>query len=120
MNVEELIGKTITNINTADEVVLRCSDNSFYRFHHEQDCCESVGFVGYKDEKQPIVPFTISNVYETSTSWEDDYESHTEQEFALETNKGIFVLMFRGDSNGYYGEDVYLQKLTEKEWKTFE
>lgn len=41
-----ILGKTITRIEGLekdnDEVYFYCSDDTFYRMYHYQDCCESV------------------------------------------------------------------------------
>jgi hypothetical protein len=42
-NVNELIGKVLTNIeNKGDELIFHCEDGNKYKLYHAQDCCKSV------------------------------------------------------------------------------
>jgi len=120
MSFETLIGKTITEISGAevgsDEIRLSCSDGTSYRMYHSQDCCESVSIEDVNGDIGDLIgsPVTLA---EESTSGENpngvtrEYQdSFTWTFYRLGTAKGIVVLRWYGESNGYYSESVYFEE----------
>ena len=123
--LKELVGKTVIEINKSNELLgLRCSDGNEYRFCHEQDCCESVWLVEEEFTSIPSTQFTIKSakedeemgelIYKQQDEYGSEYDysdgTYTDSKYTFETDKGDFLLYFRGESNGYYSEDVTIQK----------
>lgn len=107
-----MVGQTIIEIDF-DGVK---TTNSNYRFHHYQDCCESItsfkigefsNVIGEKvilaEEDSKDMP-GYTGGYDSSHSWSNFY---------IETAKGRLELYFLGESNGYYGEEVVFEKLVD-------
>ena len=120
MEIKELLNRTIKSIYVGDETYINCTDGSEWRFYHEQDCCESVAL----DEKvslNPITPCTILDVsYACETGEESWGDTWTRSTYSLVTSEGPMILVFHGQSNGYYSEDVCLQRKTKGGvWRSF-
>lgn len=107
MDIQILVGKTVTKINADDETDIECGSEKF-RIYHEQDCCESVTLV--RKDGIPEVPFTILEVGTGGTYDSDDDGVSETNEFTFVTDKGIFNLVWQGYSNGYYGTSVAFYK----------
>jgi len=115
-----LCGKIVTRIafekemhstDVIESVEICCDDGSRFIIDHEQSCCEHV----FLETHTPIpeLPFIISEIVESSIVSDADYdvEEITAQSFA--TDKGAFVLLWRGTSNGYYGMSVAIRMTDE-------
>jgi len=99
-----------------DDWVMRFTDKSLARFYHDQDCCESVRVEDFVGEPQSLIGKTIAGI---SLSNDDPPEfserryddSHTWSIFTITTTDGMTVVMrWLGESNGYYGESVYVSE----------
>lgn len=119
MEVKELIGRTIVSISVGDETYINCSDGSKWRFYHEQDCCESVTLTD--SHVMPNVPCNILDAsYDCETGEEEYGDTWTKSTYTFETNEGPMILEWIGTSNGYYSEDVCLQRMTnDGYWRSF-
>lgn len=118
--IKELIGKTITSITGVenDDIIFVCSDNTKYRMHHFQDCCESVQVDKVIGDINDILNFPVIESLEENpdrpSGIETEYEeSFTWTDYTITTSKGTVVFQWLGCSNGYYGEDVEFEKITE-------
>lgn len=109
MNFQDLVGHTILAL-TVDEhgaVVGIKTDRGEYVMFHVQDCCESVGVDSVTGDPQAMVGHVINSAdvatNEESSSWGD---SLTWTFYRLATHGGDVCVRWRGESNGYYSEEV--------------
>lgn len=113
--MECMVGKVFNRVYSTDDELVFKGDELFYRFYHSQDCCESVfideihGDLSDLENTPLIVAEYVSNYdqepehgYETSYTW-------TFYRFA--TIKGYVTVKFFGTSNGYYSEEVSIQRI---------
>ena len=112
--MNRLVGKTIIECGQVDgedgdEFVIKTRDGYTFRMYHMQDCCESVyiddvcGDIGNLLSQPCLVAESRTNGSEEEHS---DTITWTFYEFA--TIKGSVTITWRGESNGYYSEEVYL------------
>lgn len=117
----ELKGKTLTKIEGMEVdcslVKFSCSDGSEYLMYHDQDCCESVGINDVEGDVSDIIGLPVVIAEEVSS---EDYpapsgdyvESYTWTFYRISTQKGMVVLRWLGESNGYYSESVSFAKIS--------
>ena len=120
MKLEYFIGKTFSEIHVAedkDEIIFISSEGEKYRMFHGQDCCENVyveDIIGDINDLlgAPILlaeeitsnenPEGIAKEYQDSFTWTF---------YKLATIKGYVTIRWYGESNGYYSEDVSIEKI---------
>lgn len=115
MEFRELVGKTITSIDGAEEdsevVKITTTDGSFRMFHY-QDCCEGVTLAEVHGDIDDLIGEPV--VYAVESCNPDDPEpggeSSTWTFYRLATSKGLVVLRWLGESNGYYSESVDFER----------
>lgn len=122
VNVNILVGKTITKIDDSKKVLIfYTDDNRIYKMYHEQDCCESVYIEDICGELNdligtPIVmaeEVTNRKEYENFDALEEYDESYTWTFYKFATAKGYVTIRWYGTSNGYYSESVDFIDITE-------
>lgn len=121
-SIEELVGRTLTEIDKKDdEIIFTCDDGARYKMYHSQDCCENVMFEDVIGDLGDLIGSTILSASEDSSedTPEDisrDYEpeSQTWTFYNLSTIKGHVTIRWYGESNGCYSEGVDFVKLHEK------
>jgi len=115
---EELKGKTIASIEIGsndDEITFLCSDGSKYFMAHEQDCCESVSIDDICGDLNDVIGSPVLLAEESSnhdnpkSSYLDD--SYTWTFYKLDTIKGGITIKWYGESNGYYSESVFFNRI---------
>ena len=117
MEVTELIGKTLTEIEGgvgSDELLFHCSDGSKYLMHHYQDCCESVDIEDICGDLEDLIGVPILMAEESTSQNENpegveipEYQdSFTWTFYKFATDKGYVTIRWYGSSNGYYSERV--------------
>lgn len=116
MSVTDLIGKTIINIDKAeDEITFETSAGVKYKMYHYQDCCEKVSIDDVVGDLNDLIGSPILKAEETSNSDNpksgDHDESHTWTFYHLATIKGYVTIRWYGSSNGYYSESVSFEKI---------
>ena len=121
INVNELIGKTLTDIKVSDEeLIFYCDDGTSYIMYHEQDCCEYVSIDDIVGDLQDLIGSPLLEAEEVSnyepTSETDinktnEAESCTWTFYKFATIKGYVDIRWFGTSNGYYSEGVDFKKL---------
>lgn len=126
LSISVLLGKIITGIIGlevgSDRVTIQCSDGARYSMHHDQDCCESVDIEDISGDPEDLIgsPITLA---EESTSSEanpegvvkEHQDSFTWTFYRIGTAKGVVVLRWYGESNGYYSESVDFVRLLNQE-----
>lgn len=118
VNIEELIGKTLTEINNlGDELIFTVEGGDQYKMYHSQDCCESVGIEDINGDLNDLIGSPILKAEEVSNENDPEgfdssnYESYTWTFYHLATIKGYVTIRWFGYSNGYYGEGVDFEKI---------
>jgi hypothetical protein len=115
----ELVGKTLTNIEKQGDNVLifTCYDGTKYAMYHSQDCCESVSIddiCGDLDDLigSPIIRATEDTSDQNPAGFTKDYQddSFTWTFYNIATAKGHVTIRWYGESNGYYSESVNFSK----------
>lgn len=116
INVNLLVGKTISAINKHDDsIVFICSNGDTFEAYHMQDCCEKVSIYDVSGDLQSLVGETITFARENKISqeWPHDVpkpeylESFTWTTHTFKTAKNTVTVRWLGESNGYYSESVY-------------
>lgn len=114
----DLVGKTLTALEVSenkDEIKFACSDGSVYYMNHSQDCCESVLIEDITGDLADLVDSPILQAEESTntndTMGKNVYESFTWTFYRISTAKGLVVLRWFGESNGYYSESVDFTKV---------
>lgn len=129
--ISELIGKTLTDIQKSDDVIMFiCDDGDVYQMRHDQACCESVSIDDICGDLNDLIGYTIIKAEELVSNeptlkqvaekekekfeqgedyWESD-ESFTWTFYKFATAKGYVDIKWFGTSNGYYSESVSLIK----------
>ena len=127
VNFEELLGKTIVEIQGAEEesevILFVCSDGSMYVMYHEQDCCEDVSVNDICGDINRLIGSPILKAEKvTQGSGDDPADSHagprekydefyTWTFYHLATIKGYVTIRWYGTSNGWYSEEVDFVKI---------
>jgi hypothetical protein len=118
LNVSELIGKTLTEIqNNFDEIIFTTDNGDQYKMYHSQDCCESVGVEDIIGDLSDLIGSAILEAEEVTSSEnpegiKKDYQySFTWTFYKLGTIKGSVTIRWYGESNGYYSESVEFCKV---------
>lgn len=112
MNIDALMGKTLTEIkqNGEDELIFTCQDGERYIMHHLQDCCEYVSIDDIVGDLNDLLntPITMAESVESGGDGAKDRydESFTWTFYKLATVKGYVTIKWYGTSNGYYSESV--------------
>ncbi len=119
MNIEELIGKTIINIEGGKgdgELLIFTKCEKQYKMFHDQDCCEDVCIEDICGDMEDLIGSPIISARENTNSdrpKKDDYdESFTWTFYDFSTSKGSVTIRWYGTSNGYYSEDVDFVELS--------
>lgn len=106
--MNDLIGRVFTKvINNGDELILE-NDKEYFKFYHEQNCCESVSIEDITGDLTDLVDSPILFAEESSSNDENASDSGTWTFYKLATVKGWVDIRWYGSSNGYYSEGVSL------------
>jgi hypothetical protein len=104
---EELIGKTLTNIEKGDdEILFTTSENKIYKMYHYQDCCENVYIDDIEGDLDDLIGSPLLMAEEVSEDDPNAYDSGTWTFYKFATVKGYVTIRWYGSSNGYYSESV--------------
>lgn len=112
---DELVGKTFSRVYTSyDNTVLYFEEynGDYYKFYHEQDCCESVYIEDICGDLTDLEDAVITQAEETISKKElENGESLTYTFYKFATVKGYVTVRWLGKSNGYYSEEVSFKEV---------
>lgn len=122
--LQQLVGKTIVLAKGAkqdDEFLIKTECGLVFKFYHEQDCCEGfwleeiIGDLNDLLVGPVIMAEEVSNANDPIDTQAQYYDSHTWTFYRIATQKGLVVLRFLGESNGYYSESATVRSWKESE-----
>lgn len=113
-DISKLVGRTIKSIRKTEDTLDFLLEEDAFRFYHMQDCCECVRIYDITGDLNDLVGCPIVEATEeVSGVWPDDVsnsnqdDSFTWTTYTFRTKDHTVVVRWLGESNGYYGEDVY-------------
>lgn len=102
-DVNELVGKTITEIIGAEEgneeIIFKCSDGTVYKMYHEQDCYESVTIEDICGDISCLLGSPIIMAEDEDLVQQYTYDSYTWIWYKFATVKGYVTIRWFGVSN---------------------
>lgn len=112
INVIVMHGLSFREVQNNGDVFNFIGDRSF-QMYHERDCCESVSVHDVVGDLAHLVDTPILDIKEDiGAEWPKDVpapdylDSYTWTIFTVTTAKGVVVIRWLGESNGYYSESV--------------
>ena len=98
-----------------DKILFELDDGTVWSMFHDQNCCEDVRIEDICGDLDDLVgvPLTLAEVSTThvdSTDWQADWDSVT-WTFYRFAAKGYVTIRWRGESNGYYSEEVAFEQV---------
>lgn len=111
--IEELIGKTLVNIENIDDeaLIFKCSNGEKYKMYHDQDCCEHVAIEDITGDLNNLLNSPLVMAEETTDEGENRWGTYTWTFYKFATIKGYVTIRWYGESNGYYSESVNIEKI---------
>ena len=120
--MSELIGKTFSSVEREGDhqITFRCTDGDVFVMEHNQDCCELVTIDDVIGDLSDLVGSPIVEASKESNKdlpgkepdgWNDSY---TWTFYKIGSQKGFVTIRWYGESNGYYSEEVSLNKNGER------
>ena len=111
-----ILGKVLTKIKVIDnEIIYFFTDEEVYKMYHNQDCCESVVIDDICGDLDDLL-YSPLVVAEETVKNGDVGDSSTWTFYRLmAADKLPVVIKWLGQSNGYYSESVYLERLSEQD-----
>jgi hypothetical protein len=112
--INEFIGKTLTHHmydEDSEELFLQFANGDHYKMYHRQDCCEYVWLEDIVGSLENLYGLPIMQAFETSNQEYTDYGSETWTFYTLGTFYDSVTLRWCGQSNGYYSEEVCIEKV---------
>lgn len=128
-----LIGKTIKEVKIADDkkAILFATEDGDIIAKTDGDCCSStwIEHIELPAMGFPAKVAAAENIDMPDLGSPDEYESIAYYGFKITTDKGVIVIDYRNESNGYYGGNlawpgdhfyggVYGQNVSNEQWKT--
>ena len=121
IGIKILIGKIISHIMISEDkkkmliVVEAEGEYEFYKFFHEQDCCEQVYLYDVNGDLGDLIGEVVLQAEESGKKLEDNElqysgDSGTWTFYKLASKNGYVTLRWLGESNGYYSERVEFVK----------
>lgn len=119
LDVGVLRGKVIEDIvinRDKTEIIISVEGDGFYefyKFYHEQNCCESVWIEDIEGNLDDLFGYPIIKSEKITENRDTDDASSTWTFYKFATIKGYVTIRWVGVSNGYYSEEVGLVKSDE-------
>jgi len=109
-------------VNSEELHIVAGYPQTLYRFHHVQDCCESCKIVAVQGEVFAAGHIISCVESDTKPEWcsiNPEDSSHTWSVYTFTIvppgfgirNQVVFTVVFLGESNGYYSEDITIDKI---------
>ena len=128
--ISDVIGKTFGRIDIShdqDEILFQGINGDIYLMYHSQDCCESVTIEEIIGDMEDLIDSPILKAEKVTNrdmpAKKDEYgyseDSWTWTFYHIATIKGTVTLRWYGESNGYYSEEVDIDKVTPKRGDEF-
>lgn len=116
---KDLVGKTLTHVENVrdEEIIFTTVDGERFKLYHDQDCCESVMVDDIAGDLSDLVGEPILVAEKVTSEKNPDgvtkeyQDSFTWTFYKLATRKGYVDIRWYGESNGYYSESVYFDKV---------
>ena len=112
LDVSILLGKTLESIYNKEARILlfTTSDGEQYQLYHKQDCCEEVIIESILGDLNDLLgePLLEAEVVSSHSVLGD---SITWTFYKFGTRKGHVTIRWLGASNGYYSEEVQLDRI---------
>ena len=112
MSIKQLEGKTIREIKGLEEynleVLFICEDGTEFKMHHYQDCCENVAIEEYIGNLENIIGYEVLSASKRTEDRSSELRFGTMlwTFYIIETRRGTLTIRWKGESNGYYSEEV--------------
>lgn len=92
-------------------MVFGFTDGTGAVLHHHRDCCESVDLHDIEGDLSDLLdrPLTVYEKVSGTPAGLDEYDSETWTFYRFATERGMVVLRWIGESNGYYSESVDIE-----------
>jgi hypothetical protein len=117
-DLDNLIGQKINSVVVSDdkELIIFETDTHTYIYNAEADCC-SHSWIEYVEDIDNVIGQTITKIEEKDISRGEGggHECLDVMNYDLYTEKGICKIDFRNSSNGFYGGNLEIYKIIEKE-----
>ena len=111
--MKRMIGKIFTCVEQRGDELLFSNDVEAFRFHHWQNCCESVYIEAIVGDLSDLVGTPILMAEESGNSEDSEWGDVVEWTFyKFATRKGYVDVNWRGSSNGYYSTSVNMDYST--------
>lgn len=94
-----------------DYILFVTEHDGSYKMQHHQDCCECVSIEDIVGDLNDLVGSEILVAEERTNFSEHPEDSYTWTFYTLRTNKGSVDIRWYGSSNGYYSEEVSVDRL---------
>lgn len=96
-----------------DEMIFTMEDGSVFKFYHEQNYGESVSIKQIDGELSHLVGEPLVMVDEIINEGSSECGTATWTFYKFATIKGYVTVQWYGESNGYYSESVYFDRVKE-------
>jgi hypothetical protein len=110
--IEAMIGKVfrkVTGQQDDGEMIFIAEDEEYFKFYHEQSCCESVYIAELVGSLEDLVGSPILQAEVASSSEDSDWGVREWTFYKFATAKGYVTVRWLGESNGYYSTSVDLE-----------
>lgn len=115
---DELLGRCLYRATASDdEMKLYLTPSHYVKFHHAQDCCESVYIEDVCGDLEDLVgsPLLVAEEVSgyTAPPLNEHEDSYTWTFYKFATERGSVTVRWYGSSNGYYSESVQVEVINE-------
>jgi len=114
LDVSILLGKTLESIYNKEARILlfTTSDGEQYELYHKQDCCEEVIIESIAGDLNDLLGEPLLEAEVVSNHSDSIFgDSITWTFYKFGTRKGHVTIRWVGASNGYYSEEVQLDRI---------
>jgi len=111
--LKELWGRLFTEITVNGDcnmVTFVSSNGDTFTMYHQQDCCEDVYLAEIVGELEWLLNSPIKMAEVVGQEGETDEGVYQWTFYKIGTEKGVVTFRWYGESNGYYGVEVDLEK----------